>query len=235
MRERAELSIDENGIAVATISHAPLNIYDLEMRDSLIEIFEAVRDIPGIRCFVLRGEGKHFGVGADLTEFGNADSISEARRIRWERDPWNLLLSLEVPSIALLHGFAMGSSLEMALLCDIRIAASDTVLGLPETKLGMLPAAGGTQSLTRVIGANKALPLILTARNIDAKEALSLGVVSEVVPPGDLEKHGIYCAQRIALMDLSVTSRLKRCISGAGDLSLAQGLELEKRLASQIR
>ena len=78
MKERAELSIDENGIAVATISHAPLNIYDLEMRDSLIEIFEAVRDIPDIRCFVLRGEGKHFGVGADLTEFGNADSISEA-------------------------------------------------------------------------------------------------------------------------------------------------------------
>ena len=115
MSDKVTLSFSDSGVATATISNPPLNIYDLEMRDGLIEAFSAVRDNPDVRAFLLRSGGDHFSAGADLSEFGSASSISEARRIRWERDPWLPLLSLPVPTMASLRGYAMGSGLEMAL------------------------------------------------------------------------------------------------------------------------
>ena len=147
MTDRVSLSFSDEGVASVAISNPPLNIYDLEMRDGLIESIAAVRDNPDVRCLLLRAEGSNFSAGADLTEFGSASSIFEGRRIRWDRDPWLPLLGLSVPTIAALKGYTVGSGLEMAMLCDLRIAATDVVMGLPETKLGMLPAAGGTQSL----------------------------------------------------------------------------------------
>jgi len=229
--DHVTLSFSDQGIATVVISNPPLNIYDLDMRDGLIEAISAVRDNPDVRAFLLRSEGEHFSAGADLSEFGSASSIFEARRIRWERDPWLPLLSLPVPTIAALRGYAMGSGLEMALLCDLRIAATNTVMGLPETKLGMLPAAGGTQSLSQVIGPHKALPLILTGREIDAAEALELGVISDVVDPMDLEDASAAMAEQLARIDSSIASRLRRCIAAAKDLPLEIGLELERRLA----
>jgi enoyl-CoA hydratase/carnithine racemase len=125
----------------------------------------------------------------------------------------------------------MGSGLEMALLCDLRIAAGDTVMGLPETKLGMLPAAGGTQSLSQVIGPYQALPLILTGREIDASEALELGIISAVVEPTELEDAAVAMAEQLTLIDPSIASRLRRLLAASKDLPLAIGLELEQRLA----
>jgi len=231
MSDRVTLSFSDQGVATAIISNPPLNIYDLDMRDGLIEAISAVRDNPDVRAFLLRSEGEHFSAGADLTEFGSASSIFEARRIRWERDPWLPLLSLPVPTIASLRGYAMGSGLEMALLCDLRIAAGNTVMGLPETKLGMLPAAGGTQSLSQVIGPYQALPLILTGREIDATEALELGIVSTVVEPTELEDAAAAMAEQLTLIDSSIASRLRRLLAASKDLPLAIGLELERRLA----
>lgn len=231
MSDRVTLSFSDQGIATAIISNPPLNIYDLDMRDGLIEAISAVRDNPDVRAFLLRSEGEHFSAGADLSEFGSASSIFDARRIRWERDPWLPLLSLPVPTIASLRGYAMGSGLEMALLCDLRIAAGDTVMGLPETKLGMLPAAGGTQSLSQVIGPYQALPLILTGREIDASEALELGIISAVVEPTELEDAAVAMAEQLTLIDPSIASRLRRLLAASKDLPLAIGLELEQRLA----
>tara|TARA_B100001996_G_C18584601_1_gene563665 strand:- start:200 stop:913 length:714 start_codon:yes stop_codon:yes gene_type:complete len=229
--DKVTLSFSDQGVATAVISNPPLNIYDLEMRDGLIEAISAVRDNPDARAFLLRSEGEHFSAGADLSEFGSASSIFEARRIRWERDPWLPLLSLPVPTIASLRGYAMGSGLEMALLCDLRIAATNTVMGLPETKLGMLPAAGGTQSLSQVIGPHKALPLILTGREINAPDALELGIVTQLVEPIDLGDTAKAMAEQLARLDPSVASALRRCIAASQDLPLEIGLQLERRLA----
>ena len=231
MSDKVSLSFSDQGVATVEISNPPLNIYDLEMRDGLIEAISAVRDNPDVRALLLRSEGQHFSAGADLTEFGSASSIFEARRIRWDRDPWLPLLALSVPSIASIKGYTMGSGLEMALLCDVRIAADNTVLGLPETKLGMLPAAGGTQSLTRILGPHAASPLILTGRDLAASEALELGIVTELVDPADLDGAAEELAQQLALIDPLIAMKLRRCIAAASDLPLSLGLDLERRLS----
>uniref|UniRef100_UPI002B25821A enoyl-CoA hydratase/isomerase family protein n=1 Tax=Candidatus Poriferisodalis multihospitum TaxID=2983191 RepID=UPI002B25821A len=99
MAERVRLVFGHDGVATITLCHPPLNIYDLEMRDGLIEAVTAVRDVPDVRCVVLAAEGKHFSAGADLSEFGTAESIFDARRIRWDRDPWLPLVNLPVPTL----------------------------------------------------------------------------------------------------------------------------------------
>ena len=231
MIEKVLLAFSDDGVATVTLNNPPLNIYDLEMRDGLIEAITAVRDHPDARVLVLQTEAKHFSAGADLSEFGSAESIFHARRIRWDRDPWLPLLALPIPTLAVLKGFAIGSGMEMAMLCDLRIAASGTIMGLPETKLGMLPAAGGTQSLTRLIGPDKASPLILTGRNIEVDEAHQLGIVNEIVSPETLQDRVNAISQRLIAMNPKVVANLKRCIFASSDLPLDQGLKLESELS----
>jgi len=229
--DRVHLDLGDSGIAVVVLDHPPLNVYDLEMRDALIEAVTAVRDVPDLRCLVVRAAGQHFSAGADLSEFGSAESIHEGRRIRWDRDPWIPLSELSIPTIAELHGYTVGSGLEMSLLCDLRVASDDAVVGLPETKLGMLPAAGGTQSLTRAIGPHAASPLVLTGRNLDAREALRRGVVHQVVPRSELEPTVDALAAQLATIDPAVMGALKRALRSAYDLPLGEGLAVERRLA----
>ena len=127
-----------------------------------------------------------FCAGADLSEFGTAPSRAIARYVRWERDVWGVLMSLPIPTIAAVHGFALGSGLEIALGCDFRIAAEDAQLGLPEVSLGFIPAAGGSQTLPRVVGRSAASAMLLTAERVNARKALDIGLVHEVVAPEDL-------------------------------------------------
>jgi enoyl-CoA hydratase/carnithine racemase len=142
---------------------------------------------------------------------------------------WGPLWDLPQPSVVALHGYALAAGLEMALLCDIRLAARDTVLGLPETRLGMLPAAGGTQSLARVVGPVAALPIVATAANLSAEEAAARGIVHRVVD--DVESEAMAVARRWARLDPAPLRAARRALRAAGDLPLAQGLELEGELA----
>jgi len=218
---------------VLTLAHPPLNIYDLRMRDELIDAFSAVRDHPDVRVLVLAAEGAHFSAGADLKEFGTAEGVLDARSIRWERDPWTPLWELPQPTVVALHGYALGAGLEMALLCDIRVAATGTTLALPETTLGMLPSAGGTQSLARVVGPGRAAPLVMLGSRIDAAEALRLGVVDSVVDDADVEAHRL--AERIAAADPLAVRAARRALRVAADLPLADGLRHERLLAAGLR
>lgn len=229
MTDHVALSIVDGSIAVVTLDNLPLNVFDLTMRDGLIEAFGAVADIPDVRAMVLRAEGKHFSAGADLSEFGSAETIMEGRRIRWDRDPWGPLWDSPVPTVAALHGIAVGSGLEMAMLCDIRLASPETKVGLPETKLGMLPSAGGTQSLTRAIGAHQATPLVATSVTIDAEEAKDRGVIHQIVQ--DVEAAALELATRWSKADPSVVRAARKALRASGDLPLDAGLALEKRLS----
>ena len=150
------------------------NAYNTTMRDDLYQALSAVRDDPEVRVAVLSGEGPAFCAGADLSEFGTAPSLAVARQVRWRRDVWGLFLSVPKPMVASIHGYCLGSGVEMALLCDIRIADQDALFGLPEASLGLIPAAGGVVTLPRTVGSGTALDLLLTRRRITASEAHGL-------------------------------------------------------------
>jgi len=212
-----------------------LNIYNVKMRDELYEVLSAIRDDPDLNVVVLKGAGdRAFCAGADLSEFLTAPPPAKARQVRWERDVWGLFLNLPQPVIAALHGYVLGSGIEMALCCDLRIASEEARFGLPEVTLGIIPAAGGSQTLPRTIGRAKSLEMLLTNRWIDAREALSAGLVNQVVPRKDMLPTVERMASRLASRPRFTVRCIKEAVSRGASVSLMEGLELERRLASQI-
>ena len=167
-----------------------LNAYNVAMRDDLFGVLSAIHDDPEVRAMVLSGAGPAFSTGGDVSEFGTAPSPTVARWVRFRRDVWGRLRALSIPTVAAVHGYAVGGGLEMVLLCDIAIAADDASFCLPETGLGMIPGVAGTQTASRRLGAGRALDLCLTGRWIDAKQALAIGLVAEVVPAADADARG---------------------------------------------
>jgi len=222
-----------NGIAYVTLNRPEvLNRYNLKMRDELYQVLTAIRDDPGVLIAIFKGAGERaFCVGADLTEFGTAPSPIIARQVRWERDIWGLFTSLKQPLIAAVHGYVLGSGVEIALLCDIRIASEETVFGLPEVSLGMIPAAGGTQTLPRAIGKGKALQMLLAGDRIDAQEALRIGLVNMVVSREELYLSADRMAKKILSHSFIAIRHAKEAVTRGLDLTLKEGLLLERRLA----
>lgn len=208
-----------------------LNVYNIRMRDELYQALQALRDDPDVKVGILKAAGdRAFCAGADLTEFLTAPSPVIARQVRFERDVWGLFLGISKPLIVALHGYVLGSGIEMALCCDIRIASKDAQFGVPEMGLGIIPAAGGSQTLPRVIGRGRAMEMLLSGRRITAQEALSMKLVNRVVPRTDLLPEVEKMADKLASYDSLVVSYAKQAITRGLDLTLAQGLELEKQL-----
>ncbi len=196
-----------------------LNIYNVRMRDELFEALSAIESDTDVHAAVIRGAGeKAFCAGADLSEFLSAPAPVFARHVRWYRDVWGLFLNLPQPVIGALHGYVFGSGIEMAMCCDIRIAAEDAVFGLPEVALGFIPAAGATQTVPRTVGPGHALDLLLTGRRVGAKEALAMRLVNRVVPRADLMTEADKLAEKIAGYDQRAVRRLKKSVSRGLDL-----------------
>ena len=232
-----ETLIYEKHGAVARISlNRPrvLNAYNIQMRDDLSQALSAVAGDPDVAARLMTGEGRAFCSGADLTEFGTAPSQVVARQVRWQRDVWGQLLGLDQPVVCAVHGYCIGSGLEIAMMCDVRIAARDTVFAMPEVQLGMIPAAGGSQTLPRSAGTSRALDLLLTGRRLDAQEALALGLITRVADAGELPEAGMDLAQKLASAPRPAMAAAKKALAKGLDLSLQQGLELETRLAAMI-
>lgn len=209
------------------------NAYNTEMRDDLHAALSTVRDDESLRALVLRGAGPAFCSGGDIREFGSAPSPVVAREVRWRRDVWGLLRSLRQPTIAAIHGHAAGSGLEMALLCDFRIAATDAILSLPETGLGMIPGVVGTQTAPRAIGVGRTLDLVLTGRRIDAREARRVGVVGSVVSSARLADEANRLARRLVKLDGELISRVKNLVVRGLDLPLTLALARERLVAGR--
>lgn len=208
----------------------------------LLEL-EAALDLaertPAVRAVIVRGEGRGFSSGIDLQAFanladifgvnwrGNMLSVTGAfQRIvtRFERSP--------LPTIALVHGYALGLGLELALACDFRLVASGTRLSLPEARLGIIPDVGGTTRLTRLVGPARAKELILTGKMIGAEQAAQWGLVTAVVPPDELRATGeALIADLIQCAPLAVTLG-KRVIDGVADID--RGLQLEAWAQNQL-
>ena len=226
-----------DNIAYVTLNRPQvLNIYNIRMRDNLYEVLQAIRDDPEVRVAIFKGAGeKAFCAGADLSEFLTAPSPVIARQVRFGRDVWGLFLSLPQPLIAAVHGYVLGSGIEIALCCDIRIASEDARFGLPEVGLGIIPAAGGTQTLPRIIGRGRALEMLLTSRWLTSGEAFQFGLVNRVVPKDELLDTAVELAKKIASYDPMAVRNAKQAVVRGSDLPLTEGLDLERRLASALR
>jgi enoyl-CoA hydratase len=183
---------------------------------------------PDIGAIIITGSAKAFAAGADIKEMARltfADVFDADYFATWAK-----LAAVRTPTIAAVAGHALGGGCELAMMCDLLIAADTAKFGQPEIKLGVLPGMGGSQRLTRAIGKAKAMDLILTGRTIDAAEAERSGLVSRVVPADDLLTEAKAVATTIAQMSLSATRMAKEAVNRAFESTLAEGLLYERRL-----
>ena len=201
-----------------------MNRVSMPARGQLARLFEELGRDDGLRVIVLTGAGDEaFTAGGDIPGFLER-SPEELSRLAWdvaaaERCP--------KPVIAKLRGFALGVGLELALACDFRIAADDVQLALPEVRLGMIPGSGGTQRLARLIGLGRAKDVIMRGRRIAADEAFALGLVTEVVPPGELDRAVERLVDELRAFSPLALAMAKRILNHAYDGPLGVGLELE--------
>ena len=221
-----------DGIAFVTLNRPDvLNSLNLAMRDELWRALDAAEADPDVGVVVIHGAGERaFSAGADIGEFGTSPSFDAARRARLERDLWHRMLHFDKPMIAAVHGYALGAGCELSLFCDLRLASEDARLGLPETSLGYIPTAGGSQTLPRFAGPGRALDMILSADPISAQRAFDSGLVSWVGPRSDLYPTAEAWARRLLALDPKVLRLARVALRRGIELSLAQGLELESRL-----
>jgi enoyl-CoA hydratase len=184
---------------------------------------------PGIGAIIVTGSGeKAFAAGADIKEMAElsfGDVFASDFFAQWGR-----FAATRTPTIAAVAGYALGGGCELAMMCDVLIAADTAKFGQPEIKLGVLPGMGGSQRLTRAVGKAKAMDLILTGRNMDAEEAEKAGLVSRVVPAASLLAEAKKVAETIAGMSLSASRMAKEAVNRAYESTLAEGLLYERRL-----
>ncbi len=225
---------EKEGSVAHLALHRPdrLNAYSVAMRDDFAEALHAVAEDEEIGALLITGRGRAFCAGADLSEFGSAPSQVIARNARWQRDVWGQLIGLEKPIVVAVHGFCIGSGVEILLLGDLRIAAADTVFAMPEVQLGMIPAAGGSQTLPANTGPSVALDLLYTGRRFGAAEALDYGIISRVVGPDELEPAAWEIAQELAELPTGFAAALKTAWGSGSEMPLDAGLALEQRTAA---
>ncbi len=225
-----------DGVASITLQRPEaLNAINMAMRDDLWTFIQSALIDPDVRVLIFRGAGpRAFSAGADISEFGSAPSLHESREARRQRDLWALLEDLPIPTIAALHGFCFGAGIELPLYCDLRIAAEDTRIGLPEVTLGYIPSAGGTQLMPRIAPPAAATGLILSGDPIDAQRALRWGIVHRLVPMDELDATVNSVAQRLAEADPAVTAAVKRSIRRGLDLPMSAAIRQDTLTARRL-
>lgn len=225
-------------IATVTLNRPEaMNAIDPESAAQLHEAWNEISTRKDVRVGVLTGAGERaFCTGADLKKtMPPAESFAELHFGARVGLPPVSTLQTPKPMIAAVNGFALGGGLEVAMLCDIRIAASTAVFGLPEVCIGSIPAGGGTQRIVRAIGQSDAMLMLLTGERIDAQEALRIGLVSRVVPPSELLATAHAIARRIASNAPLAVAAAKRLAQVGRELPLAAGLELEQQSFGNLR
>lgn len=229
--EQLKVDCNDLGVALITLQRPnAANALSLQLLEELNEAFEQLNDNQAVRCIILTGEGeKAFCAGADLKERATMTEAEAKRTVQKIRDTINKLEALTKPVIAALNGAAFGGGLELALACDIRISSDKARMGLTETSLGIIPGAGGTQRLSRLIGKGKAKELIFTASKITSEEAYRLGIVEHVISADKLLEKAYLMAERISVNAPIAIAQAKFAIDKGFDLDLQTGLALEEK------
>lgn len=218
-------------IAFITLNRpGALNAFNYDMLVELGQITESIRINPDIRVVIFTGSGDQaFSVGADLKERKTLTDWQVKRNIYKIGDVFTAIDNLPQPTIAMMNGYAFGGGMELALACDFRIAAESALMGLTETGLAIIPGAGGTQRLPRLIGESKALELILTARKLTAADALAYGVVTKIVPTAKLLQETATFADSILANGPIAVQQAKFAIKHGMNVDLQTGLAIERK------
>jgi enoyl-CoA hydratase/carnithine racemase len=216
-------------VAVLTLVRPErMNALSLGTLEQLSAYLDDARDDDQVRVVIVTGAGeKAFSAGADLKERIDMTDAETRRFIRTIRETFVKLEQLSKPTIAMINGLALGGGCELALSCDIRVMADSAVIGLTETRLAIIPGAGGTQRLARLVGRGRAKELIFTGRRVSAAEALSLGLVERVVPALELRSACLALADEIGLAGPLALTQAKFAIDKGYEVDLATGLEIE--------
>jgi enoyl-CoA hydratase/carnithine racemase len=204
------------------------NVLSPELMDELASSIEALDADEEVRCIVVAGSDEVFAAGADIKamrERSFKESLQHSTAAGWGR-----IAACRTPLIAAVSGFALGGGCELALICDMVVASETAEFGQPEINLGIIPGAGGTQRLAKVIGKQRTMELVLTGRRIDAAEAHRIGIVNSVEPAGQWLERAIELAARVARQAPIAARLAKQAVQAADETSLSAGLESERRL-----
>jgi enoyl-CoA hydratase len=226
---RVLVSRPVDGVALATLNRPEvLNALDYRTLGELADALETLDGDESVCCVVITGAGdRAFAAGADIKEMADATPVTLSVANNFAR--WERLKRVRVPLIAAVRGFALGGGCELAMACDMIVAADDATFGQPEIKIGIMPGAGGTQRLTRALGKAKAMEMILTGRTLSAREAYERGLVSEIVAREEVLPAALALASEIAALPPLAVRAAKEAVNRAYELSLEAGLEFERR------
>jgi enoyl-CoA hydratase/carnithine racemase len=234
MDKQAQGTIDyqiNGSVAILTIDNPPANTWTYE---SLIELKRLVQELDSmsdVYALVLTGKGdKFFSAGADLNLFASGDKGAAIDMAKVFGQAFETLSAFGGVSIAAINGYAMGGGLEAALACDIRIAEQQARMALPEAKVGLLPCAGGTQNLTALVGEGWAKRIILCGEQLDATQALTIGLIEEVVPQGEALSSAVNLALKVANQSPTSVTACKQLIQNCRSNPISHGLVKEREL-----
>jgi enoyl-CoA hydratase len=222
--------VDKQGrVGIITLNRPQaLNALNMALKAELSKAIDDFEADDGVGCMLITGSDKAFAAGADIKEM--ADKTFIEAFLGNFAGTWDRASRARKPIVAAVAGFALGGGCELAMQCDIVIAADNAKFGQPEIKLGVIPGIGGTQRLTRAIGKAKAMEMNLTGRMMDAKEAEAAGLVARVVPADKLMEEAMKVADTIANMSLPSVLAAKEAVNAAFETTLAQGVAFERRL-----
>jgi len=219
----------EAPIGIIKLNRPPVNPLSVQLYHELYDAVCEFENDDAIGAIIITGNGdKAFAAGLDIKDVMGKSAV-ETLDFLWTapRKTFDKLTSIEKPTIAAVFGLALGGGCEVALCCDLRIASEDTVIGLPEINLGIMPGSGATQRLPRLIGVAKAKEMIYTGDNINAAEAYRIGLVNKVVPKDKLMEEAKALAKKLASKPKAAFALIKRCIDNGLNMNLASGLTME--------
>jgi enoyl-CoA hydratase len=229
MPEMIEVSIEEGGVGLIRLNRpAQLNALSDGLMAELGDALAAFDADPAVGAIVITGNEKAFAAGADVKQM--KDRAFPGTYAQDFIAPWERILTVKKPVLAAVSGFALGGGCELAMMCDLIIAADTARFGQPEINLGIIPGAGGTQRLTRAVGKAKAMDLILTGRMMDAAEAERSGLVARVVAPEKLMEEALGAARRMAAMSPVAVAMAKEAVNVAFETTLREGVRFERRM-----
>jgi enoyl-CoA hydratase/carnithine racemase len=220
------LAVDDDGVALITLDRPPLNALSADLLAQLAKRAHAAAADPAVKAVVITGNDRAFAAGADVTEF--SPTAESARLVAASfRVAGDAIANIPRPVIAAIRGYALGGGLEVALACDLRVAADSARFGQPEILLGIIPGGGATQRLARLIGAGPTKELIWSGRQVRSEEALALGLVDRVVPADEVLDEALRWARSFASGAVVAMGIAKRAVDDGLDLTLGAGLDLE--------
>ncbi|QTE01012.1 enoyl-CoA hydratase/isomerase family protein [Streptomyces cyanogenus] len=216
------------GVGTLRLDRPPMNALDIATQDRLKELAEEATDRDDVRAVVIYGGERVFAAGADIKEMQNMDHPAMVRRSRALQEAFTAVARIPKPVVAAITGYALGGGCELALCADYRIAAENAKLGQPEILLGLIPGAGGTQRLPRLIGPSKAKDLIFTGRQVRADEALAIGLVDRVVPAAEVYEQAHAWAAKLAQGPAIALRAAKESVDTGLEADIDTGLAVER-------